>query len=73
MRRLIISLVLVVGVMALLPGCFTLTDARHNANHWKVFEADMGYLHENLDWFWMVDRPTAMHLSHNYWRMHDNP
>lgn len=73
MRRLLISLVLVSAVVTLLPGCFVPGAARHNANHWEVLEADLGYLHENWDWFWKSDRPTRLHLSHNYWRLHDNP
>ncbi len=73
MRRLIISLLLATGALTLLSGCFWPGAARHNANHWQVLEADLGYLHENFDWFWKMDRPTTLHLSHNYWRLHDNP
>ena len=72
MRRLIICVVLVVCAMTLLPGCFT-RDARHNANHWQVLEADMRFLHQNWDWFWRWDRPTTLHLSHDYWRTLDQP
>jgi len=72
MRRLILCAVLVVAVMTLLPGCLT-KDARHNANHYQVLEAQARYLHESWDWFWMLDRPSMLHLSHDYWRVGDQP
>lgn len=72
MRRLIITLVLAAGAMALLPGCLT-GDARHNAYHLQVLEADAQFMHQSWDWFWKFDRPTLLHLSHDYWEMTDRP
>jgi hypothetical protein len=71
MRRLIAALVLLGGALLVLPGCPG--DARHNGNHVQVLEANGRYFHENVDWFFMLDRPSSMHLSSEYWRLGPNP
>ena len=72
MRRWSVALVLMAAVVPWLSGCF-LGEARHDASHWQVLEADARFLHEDWDWFWKADRPSRMHLSHEYWRMGDQP
>jgi len=72
MRRTIVGLALIGLVVTLLPGCPS-TNARHNANERAALEAQLGYLHENWDWFWMLDRPTRMHLSEGFWRIGEQP
>ena len=71
MRRLIAALALLGGALLVLPGCPG--DARHNANHLQVLESNPRFLHENLDWVLMLDRPSSMHLSSEYWRLGPNP
>jgi hypothetical protein len=72
MRRVVIGLVLVGLVITCLPGCPT-TNARHNASQMAVVKANLGYAHENWDWFWMLDRPSRLHLSEGVWRMGEQP
>ena len=71
MRRLIIAVAMAAGALLVLPGCPG--DARHNANHMQMLESEASFFHQNFDWTFMIDRPSAMHLSSEYWRIGANP